>query len=341
MENASGVLEDVRVNIKPGLNLVGNPLMTHLDFDALYSSNEDKISNKVKFWNGTTYVTCMSGSEISSDMNLDYTKIPPMQAFFVEGSVGIGEDTQLDINLNEHFVADTVTKLRAARAFPKAVLQVKASVDAYESSAVIAKRSAATNSFDKLDAEKLFSPIDEVPEIYSIADFNAVDINQFDSLPYMVPLGIRSSYIGFVNLEFIGAPGFDGIDVTLLNTMTGEQQNLKANNKYTVYNDGVLTDGNLFVEFRAANTTSVVENLNSCTGRCLSVYAENGTIFVNSPPENKIQRITLWEEQGNQILSVKNLNTNEYQMKVGAHSRICVARVQTEERTYVVKVLVK
>ncbi len=54
MENASNELGDVSVPIKPGLNLIGNPLMTHLDFNALYASNSSKISEKVKFWNGTT-----------------------------------------------------------------------------------------------------------------------------------------------------------------------------------------------------------------------------------------------------------------------------------------------
>ncbi len=341
MENAEGVLEDVRVNIKPGLNLIGNPLMTHLDFDALYLSNEDKISNKVKFWNGTTFVTYMSGSEISSDMNLDYTKIPPMQAFFVEGKPFIGEDTQLDINLAEHFVADTVTKLRAAKVLPKQLLQVKASINDLGSSTVVARRSAATNGYDDQDAFKLFTQYKEVPEVYTIADFRSLDINQFSNLPYMVPLGVQSSSVGFVLLEFINAQSFEGIDVTLLNTMTGEQQNLKMNNAYTLYNDGVLSDGSLFIEFREANTTTEIDENNMCSGRCVSVYAENGTVYATSPPDDKILRFTLWEERGTQICSVKDLNTNEYQVKVNDESQICVARVQTESRTYVVKVMVK
>ncbi len=341
MENAEGVLEDVRVNIKPGLNLIGNPLMTHLDFDALYLSNEDKISNKVKFWNGTTFVTYMSGSEISSDMNLDYTKIPPMQAFFVEGKPFIGEDTQLDINLAEHFVADTVTKLRAAKVLPKQLLQVKASINDLGSSTVVARRSAATNGYDDQDAFKLFTQYKEVPEVYTIADFRSLDINQFSNLPYMVPLGVQSSSVGFVLLEFINAQSFEGIDVTLLNTMTGEQQNLKMNNAYTLYNDGVLSDGSLFIEFREANTTTEIDENNMCSGRCVSVYAENGTVYATSPPDEKILRFTLWEERGTQICSVKDLNTNEYQVKVNVESQICVARVQTESRTYVVKVFVR
>ncbi len=341
MENEVGVLEDVHVDICPGLNLIGNPLMTHLDYDALYSSNTAKISNKVKFWNGTTFVTYMAGSDISSDMDLAYTKVPPMQSFFVEGLSFISEGTQLDINIENHFVADTVTKLRSSKALPDQVLQIKSSINNLESSTVIAKRNGATNGYDNMDAFKLFTQYKQVPEVYTIADFRSLDINQFSSLPYMVPLGIKSSSVGFISLEFLGAKSFEGMDVTLINTLTGEQQNLKTNNMYELYNDETMMDGNLFIEFREANTATKIDENNSCSGKCVFVYSENGTVYVTSPPEDKIQRFTLWEEQGNQICSVKNMDTNLYQVKVSAQSQVCVARVQTEARTYVVKVLVE
>lgn len=342
MENTSNVLEDVRVPIKTGLNLVGNPLMTHLDFNLLYASNEDKISNNVKFWNGTSFTTYMAGDDISSSMDLAYTKIPPMQAFFVYGREGIGEDTQLDINLNEHFVADTITKLRTAKVSTrKNLMHIKASLNGLDSWTAIALKTSAQNGFGEDDAFKLFSNNKTVPEVYTMADNNALDINQFANLPYMTPVGIKTDGKGIAMLEFFNPESFEGIDVTLLNTRTGEQQNLKASNRYTLFNDGKNTDGSLFVEFRNANSTSNIEEQNSCTGKCIQVYCENGTLFAYSPQSDKIKKIIIWEELGNQLYNNSNINTATFEIKLNTSSQICVCRVETEGRVYVVKVMMK
>ncbi len=339
MEDSDGVLGDVDVDINPGLNLIGNPLMSHLDFDELYESNEDMISDKVKFWNGTTFVTYMAGSEISSDMNLDYTKVPPMQAFFVEGC---DENPQLHMNISKHFVADTTAKLRSQRELPDQLLQVKASKNQLESSTVIAKRILSENGYDDKDAFKLFTQYKQVPEVYTIADCHSLDINQFSKLPYVVPLGVKSSSIGFISLEFLGAQSFEGIDVTLLNTLTGEQQNLKTNNMYKLYNDGAIQDGSLFIEFRKASTVTQIDENNSCADKSVSIYAEDGTVHVACSSEDKIKHITLWEERGRQLCNVNGLDTNNYQVKVNVQSHhICIARVQTNNSTYITKVIVQ
>jgi hypothetical protein len=56
-ENAANQLTDITYTLEPGINLVGNPLMTHLDFNKLYLNNMAYIENKVKFWNGETFTT--------------------------------------------------------------------------------------------------------------------------------------------------------------------------------------------------------------------------------------------------------------------------------------------
>ena len=133
MEDENNVLQDVNVPIEPGLNLVGNPMMSHLDFTKLYASNSSVISNKVKFWNGTTFTTYMVGDDIAADMDLDHTIIPPMQSFFVEG---ITSGSML-IDLDEHFVADTLTELRRAKARQNPLMHIEANMGDFRSSTAV------------------------------------------------------------------------------------------------------------------------------------------------------------------------------------------------------------
>jgi len=335
MENANGVLQDIKVPIKVGLNLVGNPLMTHLDFNALHASNSNVISNKVKFWNGTTFTTFMSGSGISSSMNLASTSIPPMQAFFVEG---LKNDTML-IDLDTHFIADLVTKLRSANATPN-LMHIITNNGTKQSSTAIALRSNASNSFGDDDAFKLFSQYNDVPEVYSVADEIALDINQFDTLPYTVPLGLKTTTQGTVNYTFDGAESFNNIDVTLLNTRTGEQQNLKTSSQYNLQYDGTNPDGYLFIEFRNANTTTETNQIKSCN-RCIQVYQKDSkTIGVVSPAKDKIKNITVWEQSGKMLYNRFEINKSFFDVEVLPH-QACVVRVATETSTYVVKLLMK
>ncbi len=341
MENENGVLEDVQVAIKEGLNLVGNPLMSHLDFKALYATNSSVISEKVKFWNGTTFTTYMAGSGIAADMDMDYTSIPPMQSFFVDGLVGIPDGSVLQINLDEHFITDEATKLRSAKASPK-VMHIKSSLNNKTSCVALAYNESASNSFGDEDATKLFSMYDDVPEVYTLADGKALDINQFSQMPIMVPVGIKTTETGKINLEFVGADEFDDVEVTLLNTMTGEQQNLKTDGDYELEYDGSTTDASLFVEFRAANTVTDTPESEMCgLHKCIQVYAQDDVIYAISSEDDPIKSMTIWEDAGKQLYNADEINKSEFSAHLTTSSQICVVRVETEQRTMVIKVLME
>lgn len=339
MENASNQLVNVSVPIKKGLNLVGNPMMAHLDFSKLYASNSGKISNKVKFWNGSTFNSFIAGDNISSDMDLTNTSIPPMQSFFVEA---LNDSDNLYIDLDNHFIADETTKLRSTKA-EKKILYIKSSLGKYNSSASIALNEKANNGYSNDDAFKLFTQIQAVPEVYTLADNKTVDINQFSSLPYLVPVGIKTASKGNIKLQFAGADNFEGIDVTLMNTLTGEQQNLKADNVYNLNFDGTQTDGSLFVEFRSANTVTETPESNTCgVNRCIQVFArDKNQIYAISPENEQIKRVTVWESDGKQIYNNINVNTSNFEARMETSCHVCMVRVQTVKRTYLIKLLME
>lgn len=336
MENASNKLVNVRVPIKPGLNLIGNPLMTHLDFTALYNSNIGKISNKVKFWNGTTFTTYMTGTQIASSMDLSSTRIAPMQSFFVEG---LKTDSLL-IDLDNHFVSDETTKLRSVTTAAPKVLYITSTYGNYKSTASVAYNTQASNSYGIDDAFKLFSQYTVVPEVYTVSDSMALDINQFGSLPYTTPIGIKTTSKGNILLGFTGADNFEDIDVTLINAKTGEQQNLKSNSEYTLAFDGSATDKYLFVEFKSSNSGVTTEIKNEYCNNCIQVYSDTkNTIYVYTRPTDKIKKIMIWEDNGKQLFRRDDLNTNSYITSLDTRTQVCIVRVTTETNVYVVKVL--
>lgn len=338
MEDENNVLQDVKVPIQPGLNFVGNPMMCHLDFNALYATNSSIIANKVKFWNGSTFTTYMGGSGISSSLDLTSTSIAPMQAFFVEG---ITTDSML-IDLDSHFIIDYTAKLRKAKTNSN-VLHIQTNNGIKESSTAVALSTDASNKYGDDDAFKLFSQYTNVPEVYTLAEEMALDINQFDELPYTAPIGLKSTTKGKVTFTFVGAESFKGINVTLMNTLTGEQQNLKTNNQYELEYDGTNTDGYLFVDFRNPKSKQNMEDNESCEGfRCIQVYQKSkNQIGIISPESDKIKNISVWEQCGNLLYSKYNINKSMIDVNIHAANQTCVVRVATQNNNYVVKLIMK
>ncbi len=117
---------------------------------------------------------------------------------------------------------------------------------------------------------------------------------------------------------------FAGMDVTLFNTSTGEQQNLKFDNDYTFYSDEPNLEGMLFIEFRQATVTGVQDN-EVCYSDCISIYAKENHVYVYSSPNEKILNLTLLEESGMQLYRNYNMNTNSFDIQTETESTIFVA----------------
>jgi len=344
MEDANNVLQNGKIAIKQGLNIIGNPYMSHINFNALYASNSTVISNKLKLWNGSTFTTYMAESGIFSSSDFASSSIAPMHAFFVEG---ITNDS-LAINLETDFCA--YLGLSPSNVDTTNVLHIQTNNGSQKSGTAIAMRPNASNQFGNEDAFKLLTQIMEVPEVYTVADEIKLDINEFGSLPYMAPIGLTSNLIGDVNFTFDGASSFDNIDVTLMNTRTGEQQNLKANKRYTLPYDGNATDGYLFVEFTEANAPAELRSASTANdsinpqfcNRCIQVYQKGPNLIgIISPENDKIQNITVWEKSGKMLFNSTNVNRSILDVNVNATNQTCVVRVTTQNKSYVIKLLMK
>lgn len=340
MEDASNNLpSSISISVKPGLNLIGNPLMTHLDFNAFQASNSGKISNTIKFWNGTNFdgYLLYEGTTLSTSLSSAPTIIiPPMQAFFVECTTGAASD--VDFNVAGHFVADNSTSLRTC-SVPRNVMHIQAETPVAKSSICVAKNETANNNFGKDDDYKLFSSITDVPEVYTISSGKALGINQFKSYPYTTPLSIKCAKQGTVKLSFHGVGNFDEeAIVELINSRTGERIDLKENDQYNFEYDGTNGSGELFLSFRTATvTTDITENNNDD----IQIYADGNDIHIISSPEDPIQDIDIWNPAGCQLVNKNNINTSSFNTSMSSCSQFYIVKVTSNNKCKTTKVLVK
>ncbi|MDR3705972.1 MAG: Ig-like domain-containing protein [Paludibacteraceae bacterium] len=337
MENSSNQLTNQTITLQKGLNLIGNPLMTHLNFDNLHNHNSSVIRNVVKFWNGSTFVSYMTGAAIGSTMGLSASSIPPMQSFFVYSDNG----GSMTIDLSSDFTATATGRLRSAGVESNR-LYIESNNGLKTSTTSLAMTDSAPNEFDAQDAFKLFSQYKDVPEIYTLADNKPLDINQFGTLPYTAPLGIQSSVKDTISFSFKGADSFDNIDVSLINTKTGENQNLKENSTYKYNYDGTNGEGVLFVQFKSANTESTSGVKSNTSGSDIQIYGVNKEkIRAISSPEDLIKDIIVYDESGRTIAQAKEISASWHDVPVESANHVCIVKVITNKQVKVSKIILK
>lgn len=123
MENESGKLDSIIIPVKPGLNLIGNPLMSNLDFNLLYNDNDELIHPYVKLWDGQTFQTVTKSglTNISTTDASSLKIIPPMKSFVVFAI----EEGDLVIKLSA-FTSSNGVSLRSASSQKQNTMYIEA-----------------------------------------------------------------------------------------------------------------------------------------------------------------------------------------------------------------------
>ncbi len=323
MENESNELDSIIIPVTAGLNLIGNPLMSQLDFNSLYTNNYPLISDYIQFWNGETFGTITtSGVTSGSSVEGLSLKIPPMKSFVVNAL----QDGDLIIRLSDFTPNGDVT-LKAARTKQNTMYIEAANKKAKSSSAIVVNKNA-TNTFDNIDVCKLCSQLEEVPEVYTIVGQKALDINQINNFPCMIPVGIKSGIKDTVNLDFEGVETFDGIEIRLINTTTGEDIDLKNNSNYAYNYDGSNGEGSLFLQFRNATVTD--DNQTSTSE--IQIYTDaNKDVHVITSPDNKTLEILVYNALGQLIARKTALSNTSETVSINQPGNIFIVKVVSEK----------
>ena len=248
--------------------------------------------------------------------------------------------TSISVSSATNPVNEVVTQLRAATTVKDNILMISATKDGTTTGTVITKYDGAFNKYDAEDIYKLFTPELEVADIYTLAEGFALAFNKFNTYPFTAPLGVKTSSLGKVRFDFIGAEGFKDADVFLINAMNGTEQNLEENPSYELNLDGSNNQGILFVSFRKAGISTDEATIRNDDDN-IQIYAEGDKIRVKSSPTDLIREIIIFSLSGNIIDQYCCfLHTSNYEIPA-TKNQIYLVQVFTDKKTRMGKILVK
>lgn len=287
------------------LTLIGNPMMCHLNLAAFRATNSSVIKDEFVFWNGSsnTSVAINAEGEVSTAAQASGTKLPPMQGFFVKNA---GNGGTLNFNLASHFVVDDGTyELRSADASSDGTLYVTGNDGKTTSYLSVRKMEGASNGYaEGEDAEKIFNAYAE-SEIYTLAGGVSTDINHFSALPYETPLAVNTTADkDTVDLTFKGAESFENVNVTLVNKKTGEEINLKDENKYKFIFTKDEAETTLVLRFTSDEeiATDAEQTEADASGCDVQIFTKgNNTVRVMSSSSNQIREVSIFDASGKLI----------------------------------------
>ena len=236
-----------------GMNLVGNPYPSPIDWDAAGGWTRSNIDDAVYFFKssttdqyGGTYSSYVNG--IPSDGSVSGI-IPSMQGFFVHVSDGaypvtgvLGMDN--DVRINDQ--SQAFTKSAATASAGKGSVPLLRLAACFENNdqgtdpMVIYLHEYAYEGFDKeYDALKLLNTDFNVPNLYSvipgdrILSVNALP-DQHDEV-LSIPLGLKTNRAGTVKFRLSELDDyFMHASIYLSDTETGARHELKSDTEYTV-----------------------------------------------------------------------------------------------------------
>ncbi len=300
-----------------GLALVGNPYMSGLDFEALLATaaNEGLIKNNYKIFDG---YTIQSFSDISGS-NI----IAPIQSFIVEKyDDDVADEITLTFDISE-ITEGTEGALLRSSANQTDKLEIIASNPVASTKAFVANREGGSAEFGTLDSRKLILGISDIPEVYTVKDYNTdkigVDINVIETDNILIPLALATSYEGEMTLAFNGMNNYNA-RIFLIDLVEEKETALEgASASYTfdftpsTAGSKVVANEERFV-IQILPVISGIDNLN--TNEDILVYCKNRSIHIVSSSSNTIQQVFVYNVLGNLLYSEGNINATSYKIGI-------------------------
>jgi len=340
-------------------NIVGNPLMSHIDFEAFYSSNSSKVQPYYRIWDGTSFYSyAMAGHtddgvwrglpplSTGTDVQAGNRYIAPMQAFFVEL---IGEDKEIIFDPDAISVAVSGALLRSRAAaeqtdegLPENVLTISLQMLDTENKSIVAVLPLAKDDYDPSeDVYKLFSFNRSVPEIYTIADGQAIEINAVSTAgdTKMIPLGIRTDMTGSMRIAVDGVADFKAYnDIKLIDTSNGKNYNLRNESSLVFEKTSNENSEGRFYIYMEGNTSGIKEKEDY--GDNIKVFGNDGVITVSTPLDI-IENLELYDVAGRLLDNKQNVGVSYYQFSPDLPSGgIWVLKVKTKtvQKSFKIKI---
>lgn len=319
--------------------IIGNPFMAHLDLVRLYVVNKDYLTGDFDFWTGSSIIQykIIFATPVSTEDELDQKQpIPPMQSIFA-GCIGDAFDgLQFDSRMT---IIDPSVELRSAASPFDGLLHIKVSRDGErESGAAIVYMKGVNNSYEvEKDAKVFFiSNLSNEPAvIYSAVDGQALAIHTVGDLSQNIELGISTSVVGKLTLDFKGMDSFDPNDkIEFVDRQLGEVLNLRETASYTFDNQTGDVEGRFYL--RVSTTPTRTDDLSA--EKDIHVYVESGVLYVSAPDE--ILRVEVSNLQGQSLYQRTATGKARLEIPLILKGQPAIVKIQTAGAVKIQKVLV-
>ena len=257
--------------------LVGNPYLSHLDFDEFYAQNSANIEEMYYVWNGTAFDAGNTGT------------IAPLQAFILAKQI-LPATINLDFN-KEMSVVSSGSKLKSPVHGKSLVVDVLRNNERHSGIKLVFDEDASPMFDRKKDAYTLFHKEELKPAVlFSIKQEEALSIHATD-FEEPVELGIRTTEKGLLTLQFSGWENFDN-DLYLYDYERKNKQNLREKDTYIFSN----LQGNVRNRFYLMTDKTEIEMM---PNNEFSIQAEQNQVSIYST--SNIESVKALNTQGQTI----------------------------------------
>jgi hypothetical protein len=359
--------------------IVGNPFMSHLDFDEFYNANFSSIQPYYRLWNGeafTSYVidgeTYNSNvwdgmSELSTSTSADvtfpaYRYIPPMQAFFVDVTGKLGDTETLSLNFNtamstaipnDSLFTDVLgdgtmilpynNQLRsgAQSSANNNLLKLRLKMNSIETVALLASLPKATDRYNSNeDIYKLFSYDNTTPEIYTVSDKTAIEINAVsqEDEQKLIPVGIKTNQLGRFDLSIEGVEDFTAYEYVLLrDALLCEHYDLRENSTFTFYKTLLENlEGRFYILL--SNSLVGIKNIDPTDEKNpIRIVQEGSAVRVFAPMEN-IESFEVYDTSGRICFKEDHIGVSSYSWNSRELQGMYIIKVRTNKQLKVQKI---
>lgn len=323
--------------------IVGNPFMSHLDFNQFYTANSTYIKNyyQVLDKNDGVFVTytatgANTGTGTGTPALTRY--IPPMQSVLVESVSSFPVQT---LFAGVDMVSNVAgAKLRSGMPEePEAqslIIEVSRADQKNRSLLMYSPEYEETNESINKTFLKQFT---EAITVYTCDPKNGkyTDILKISDLEGVeIPLGIRTSVKGKFRLNFGGLSSFaPDYDIYLNDSETGISRNLREGSVHLFEKTkDDLFDNRFTLSFFKSGTGIARPRIQGS----IDVYVRNDMLRIATADDDRLQSVEICDIRGNLISTDKNIRSNTYEKQLPKNI-FYIIRVRSDRQVLGVKII--
>jgi len=301
-----------------GWNLIANPYVSPLDWDAVNGWDKNNIQDAIYIWDPDlkNYMSYVNGVGTNGGTSF----IPPMQGFFVKtqnyGSASI------QVN-NLARVARTDTRFKSSSS--SEIIRLKVSKGDFYDEAVLRFNDFATDSFDyQMDAYKKFSSDNRVPNIYTRSNDVDYSINTIpendDMVVFEMPFNLQASARG--SYEMTLSASYSGAELVIVDVQSGQTYPVENGQQFS-FDVNENSPQERFILKSATEDEMITGQEDLSVKNSVSVVALDGRILIKGLQPSVHNKFEIYDYSG-RLLRQSQVNKNEYYQNVPGNHMIIV-----------------